>query len=304
MTVTVAISTRDRPDALRRCLSSLMNGALEPDEIVVVDQSDGRDSREVVEAARREGAPVVYVHEPRGGLAVAQNLAVARAASELVAVTDDDCVPKRDWLATVVATLGSPEGPDVVAGRVLPLGPDEPGRFAVASRTSAVRRDFSGPGPPWDVGGGNNLAFRKEWFVRVGGGDERLGPGSPGQGALDMDLFYRLLRAGARIRYEPAALVYHERTSWEGRRARRYPYGHGMGAAMVFWLREGDRRALRILLAWLRLRTGVLLRGLARGQRRIVREELLVLGGTLAGIVHGLRSAGAAVDEERRAPGA
>jgi GT2 family glycosyltransferase len=38
-TVTVAISTRNRPDPLGRCLESLAAGERPPDEVVVVDQS-------------------------------------------------------------------------------------------------------------------------------------------------------------------------------------------------------------------------------------------------------------------------
>ena len=288
MTVTVAISTRDRPEALGRCLTELMQGTVVPDEIVVVDQSQDGRTRETVEAAGRRGAPVVYRYEPRGGLGAAQNAAFALASSSLVAVTDDDCVPAADWLATVVEALTGRDAPDALTGRVLPYGPELPGMYAVASRTSATRRDFSGRQPPWHVGSGNNFALPKTWFTRIGGCDARLGPGAPGQGALDMDLFYRLLRAGARIRYEPEALVYHERTTRQGRLARRYPYGHGMGAATILWLCQRDAYALRILAAWFLLRSKNLSRAFLRGRFTGVLEELLVLGGTVAGLVHGI----------------
>ena len=290
MTVTVAISTRDRPEALGRCLAELMRGNVVPDEIVVVDQSrDGR-TRETVEAARRSGAPVVYRSEPRGGLGVAQNAGFELAGSDLVAVTDDDCVPAPDWLGVVVDVLTSEDAPDALTGRVLPYGDELPGTYAVASRTSAAQRDFVGKQPPWDVGSGNNFALSKAWFGRIGGCDERLGPGAPGQGALDMDLFYRLLRAGARIRYEPEALVYHERTTRAGRLSRRYPYGFGMGAATVFWLRRGDRYALRVLVRWIAMRASLLGRSLARGRLGSLHEELLVLRGTVGGLLHGIRA--------------
>ena len=109
-----------------------------------------------------------------------------------------------------------------------------------------------------------------------------------------MDLFYRLLRAGARVRYEPGARVYHERKSRAERLARRIPYGYGMGACCALWLRQGDRYSLRVLLAWLGLRLGMLGRAAVRGRAAGVHEELLVLFGTCRGLAYGARVAPAA----------
>ena len=104
-----------------------------------------------------------------------------------------------------------------------------------------------------------------------------------------MDLFYRLLRAGARARYEPDLVVYHEQQQPEGRLTRRGAYGFGMAAACALWMREGrDRQALRILGAWIAMRGRLLAVAVRRRRWRSVREELLVLGGTARGVVHGL----------------
>jgi len=88
MTLAIAISTRDRPDALRRCLESLARGRLRPDEVIVADQSDGPATRRVVREARSSGLPIRYLRVRPGGLGVAQNDAVAATASEIVAVLD------------------------------------------------------------------------------------------------------------------------------------------------------------------------------------------------------------------------
>ena len=139
------------------------------------------------------------------------------------------------------------------------------------------------------MGSGNNFAIRREWFDRIGGCDERLGPGTPGQGALDIDLCYRLLRAGGRAVYEPRAVVRHEQATHRGRLARRRPYGYGIGAACAMRLREGDPYPIALLGRWMVLRLHVLASGLLRGRQGAMREELLVLRGTAAGVVHGVR---------------
>ena len=180
--------------------------------------------------------------------------------------------------------------PDAVTGPVLPLGPEQPGLYAVSSRIATSPADFTGRALPWLVGTGGNFAARREWLLRAGGFDERLGAGSPGGAGEDMDLLYRLLRAGARIRYEPRAVVFHERQPRERRLASRSAYGRGIGACCGLWLRGRDLHALAVLGGWLRMRGAMAAGALRRGQWGSVREEMLVLGGTARGLVYGLTS--------------
>jgi GT2 family glycosyltransferase len=277
--IAVAISTRDRPDALARCLESLQAGRVQPKEIVVADQSD---TPSATEPARRIAA------RP-GGLAAAQNDAVRATTAPVVAVLDDDCVADPGWIEALEHAFSAHPDMALVGGRVLPLGASGDRAFAVASRTSPTRREFSRPAAPWNVGSGNNFAVRREWFERVGGCDERLGPGTPGRGGLDMDLFYRILRDGGRALYEPGAVIHHEPATRAGRLERRRPYGYGMGAACGLRLREGDRRALLLLAGWVGLRVRVLGSALLSARWDALREEALVLSGTGAGLAHGLR---------------
>jgi O-antigen biosynthesis protein len=287
--VSVLISTRDRADALARCLDTLLAGTVLPSEIVVVDQSRGDQTRTIVEQRQSSAVAISYIYDAGSGLGRSQNIAIAYATCPVVAVTDDDCVPTPDWIDVIAQAFDEPDRVDVVTGRVLPLGPEMPGLYAVSSRTSTLRIEFDRDAMPWEIGSGNNFAVKRDWLNRIGGNDERLGPGSAGRGGVDMDLFYRLLRAGARIRYEPSSLVYHERASRAGRIGRRAPYGYGIGAGCMIRMHEGDHRALRILGRWLLMRAERLAGALRRRRWMLVYEEVLVFGGTLEGLVHGIR---------------
>ena len=287
--ISVAIGTRDRPEALARCLDELRAGQVLPADVVVADQSSGPVTRQVAEAAAQAGLPVRWIDGGRGGLAGAQNAAFRQVATPVVAVIDDDCIADPDWIVVLERTFASDPELALVCGRVQPLAPSGDRVVAVASRTSLRRRAFTGKSAPWNVGSGNNFALRREWFERIGGCDERLGPGTPGLGALDMDLFYRVLRDGGRALYEPGAVVRHERATRDARIARRWPYGYGMGAACALRLREADLYGARLLAGWLALRLRVLASALIRGRVAALREEALVLAGTAAGIVYGLR---------------
>jgi GT2 family glycosyltransferase len=289
--IAVVIATRDRPDALQRCLDALSRGAVLPAVVIVVDQSDGAATRTLVErlSALTPTPPLLYVRDTPRGMSAAQNLGFAQADAAVIAVTDDDCVPDATWLARIEATLAQHANLGGVTGRVLPLPAVAERQHPVATRTSEVRRDFRGKTPPWQVGSGNNFAVRRVWLERVHGCDARLGPGTRSGGGADMDLFYRLLRAGAQLRYEPDLLVLHERQTLAGRLSRRGVYGYGAGVCCGLYLRQGDLYGLRLLGNWLGFRARRLAVATVRREWRTVREELLVLRGTLAGLLYGVR---------------
>lgn len=287
--VTVAIATCDRPDALARCLAAVYAGDMLPAQIIVVDQSAADASREVVGRFRSAPVAPLYIRQPRLGLSASRNAAFAAATHPVVAVTDDDCVPARDWVAVVQQAFSSHTPPAALTGRVLPYGTDEPGLHAVSLRPSARPVEYRRTSAPWAVGTGGNFAALREWIERIGGYDERLGAGSPGRAAEDTDVLYRLLRAGAPVRYEPRALVYHDRQSARRRLAGSCGYGYGIGACCAIWLRGGDWRAVAALCRWLAFRACILCGALLRRKWLYAVEECLVFRGTLGGLGYGVR---------------
>ena len=287
--LSVTIATLDRPEALARCLDALLSGAVLPAEIIVVDQSTNDATKAVIEQRQAGTVPIIYIRQQRRGLSASRNAALAQVSYPVVAVTDDDCVPDPGWIAAIERTFASPTAPQALTGRVLPLGPELPGTYVVATRESALRADFSGKALPWLIGSGNNFAVKRDWFKRLGGCDERLGVGSLGKAAEDIDLFYRLLRAGARIQYEPDALVYHQRQSRAQRLASRWSYGYGIGAFCSMWLRRGDLYALRVLGHWVAWQCWALAVATGRRQGLETYQRWLSLRGTLSGLMYGFR---------------
>ncbi len=287
--LTAAIATFDRPRALARCLDALLLGDVWPAEVIVVDQSEDDATRAIVEQRQACPVPVIYIRQPQRGLSASRNAALARARCPVIALTDDDCVPGRGWIAAINDTFTSQSAPDAVTGRVLPLGSEVPGLYAVSSRTSTASAEFSGKVAPWVVGTGANFAVKSEWIDRIGYYDQRLGAGSPGGAGEDMDFLYRLLCAGGRIRYEPNANIYHERQSKARRIASRSCYGRGIGACCAIWLRRGDLYSLGVLWQWLTLRARLLVGAILRRQWKSVYEEWLVLQGTARGLIYGAR---------------
>src|SRR5262249_38380778 len=217
-----------------------------------------------------------------------RNLAFSHARFSVVAVTDDDCVVDPSWISAIDQVFNGPHPPTAMGGRVLPLGQATPNSYAVSLRTGQISAEFSRKVPPWVVGSGGNFAVKRDWWQRVGNYDERLGAGSLGQAAEDMDLIYKLLRAGATIQYNPNAIVYHERQT-ESRRLETWAsYSYGIGSFCGKWLRQGDPYALWILGQWCVWHGKRLLLAIAQ-QNSEVLQRALTLKGTFLGLIHGLR---------------
>ncbi len=287
--ITTAIATRNRPTELRRCLAAVLTGEVLPGEIIVVDQSDDDASWHAIEGFIAAPVHIRYVPHSSRGLSSSRNAAVAHARLPVIAFTDDDCVPDSRWISGLQRAFSGPARPAAVTGRVLPLGPEQPGLYATSVRSSTIVAEYRGRVLPWIVGTGGNTAVQREWLDRIGGFDERLGTGSGGRAAEDTDLLYRLLVSGARIRFDPAVVVFHERHDRARRMASRVTYGYGMSTFCVLSLHWRDPYPLWMLVRWTADRAKLLLKACARGRLSRAHEELLMFRGLAGGLAHGVR---------------
>src|SRR4051812_10701160 len=111
--VSAIVTTVDRPAELARCLDAILAGDVLPAEVIVVDQGDqGADALLQLRAAM--GVRLVHVRQPRRGLSAARNGGLAMARCPIVAITDDDCCPDQNWIATVAAVFEAPDAPEAV----------------------------------------------------------------------------------------------------------------------------------------------------------------------------------------------
>jgi O-antigen biosynthesis protein len=286
--VSAALAACDRPEGLVRCLRGVLSGTVLPAEVIVVDQSRDEGVATAL-ASVAVPVPLQYFRMSREGLSASRNAAWTRATRPAVAFTDDDCVPDVEWIQVVDERLAGDPDLAAVSGRVLPLGEERPGTYVVSPRTSQHSREYAGRAVPWLVGTGGNFTVRRAWLERVGGFDPRLGAGSPGRAAEDAELIYRLLGQGARVRYDPRAVVYHERQTAAQRLSSRRGYGHGIGAFSAMYLRRGDGFAGRLLAGYLRDQAASLARAAVRGDWFLVRRRMRALRGCGAGVLYGLR---------------
>lgn len=250
--ITVVIATRDRPALLEAAVTAV-NGALRHGDGVIVVDSASR-SPEVRRVAAALGAEVVRCD--RAGASLARNTGWRAAPTDLVAFTDDDCLPEPGWLATLAAAFAAVPSAAFVTGSVRSAGqPPGRGQIEVSLHEEEEPATFGASSDPTAPGHGANMAWRRGVLEELGGLDEALGPGTGLRGAEDVDLFWRALRAGHRGYYEPAAAVRHRH--WRTRRQQvraYYGYGVGSGALAVKQARagtaEGGRAAGALGALW------------------------------------------------------
>jgi glycosyltransferase involved in cell wall biosynthesis len=137
--VSVVICTRNRPDDLAACLGSLAVQTRRPQQVIVVDASDGDASVAVVERWRAAaGGADVRVIRSRPGLTRQRNRGVDEAGGAVVTFLDDDVVLDPGYLDAIVPLFELDPGIGGVEGTV--VMPPLRGRRRLAN---AVRHLFA-----------------------------------------------------------------------------------------------------------------------------------------------------------------
>ena len=210
----IIIPTKDRRDILSHLLDSIKQlTALDRflPEIIVADNNSQDDTYEYVKAtARRFPAIIRVLRVLRAGKSAAINDAARIATGSVLAFLDDDVMVDKAWLTSIEEYFRTGRY-DVAQGGVRLQSPasDDPEvlRLIQRYRTIPLIAYKSSLQEVRSLNGSNFFA-RRDVFDRVGGFDERLGPGASGT-SEDVEFASRLARSGIGIGYAPNALVYH-----------------------------------------------------------------------------------------------
>jgi GT2 family glycosyltransferase len=220
--VTVAVCTRDRTAQLAGCLEALVRLDYPALDLLVVDNAP-RDAA-TARLVRARYPQVRYVCEPRPGLNWARNRAIAEARGEIIAYTDDDVVVDRGWVRALAGVFAEEAEVMAVTGLVVPLELETEAQL-LFERYGGFGRGFerqwyrvdgeSGEraatrhGGTGKFGTGANMAYRRSLLERIGGFDPALDVGTVTGGGGDLEMFFRVLKEGYTLVYEPSALVRH-----------------------------------------------------------------------------------------------
>jgi mycofactocin system glycosyltransferase len=211
--VTVVIPVRDRPEQLRRLLSTL-----DGTRCLVVDDASSDPAR-LHTIAEDAGARVIALPINLGPSA-ARNAGLAHAGTPLVAFIDSDCLPDEGWLDPLLAHFNDPLVA-AVAPRIVPLAVTSP---TALTRYETVRSSLDRGSAPGLVRPMSRIPYVPSAALivrRAAVPDALFDPAL--RGGEDVDLVWRLVQAGWDVRYEPGARVAHDGPTsagaWLSRRA-------------------------------------------------------------------------------------
>lgn len=205
LTVSVVICTRNRPEFLKKCLAAVAQLTSAPDQVLVIDNSEG--NRKTEQIAEQFGAR--YTLEPVKGLSRARNRALTECDTDIVAYLDDDAIPAPDWLEILMAPFADGKIAASTGKVVTPESCPE----ALRQETP---RTLNNKDPHWfeiatfgGMGLGSNMALRRSACTGWRVFDERLGRGAPFQIGEETYALAKLLSHGHSAIYLPAAVVMH-----------------------------------------------------------------------------------------------
>ncbi|WP_339305810.1 glycosyltransferase [Paenibacillus sp. FSL L8-0435] len=177
--ISVIIPTYERSSYLLRLLRRLCQSRYKHFDVIIIDQSEQPTNVDRF----LDRLNMQYHHVSFRGAGLARNFGAKIATGAIIAFTDDDCIPSKNWLSKA-SELFLEKDIIGIEGRIYaPKYKTNPKKYRVVSNRGLENFGFMTA----------NLFLKREYFHRVGGFDERFN--NP-HFREDTDFGWRLQRYG------------------------------------------------------------------------------------------------------------
>jgi len=205
--ISVVVPTYNRIETLRHVLPSLLAQDLPPEsfEVLVCDSNSNDGTAEYLTKMRELYPNVDHLPGAYSGRAMARNAGIERARGSVVLFNDSDIVASPDLLSRHLEHHRNQRDIAVVGLEVQVRSLED---YKAKRDHPETRRGLHPPGRKrlsWLYFLTGNASARREDLLRVGCFDQSF----TGYGHEDLELGYRLQKAGIKILYEPRAVNYH-----------------------------------------------------------------------------------------------
>jgi L-malate glycosyltransferase len=212
--ITVLMATHNGARTLPIVLSAYCELEAVPGDwrLVIIDNASTDSTMEIVQSFQRK-LPITYIQEPRIGKNFALNTGLQSITGDLVLLTDDDAVPRPDWLIQVRHIADTKPEFSVFGGAIVPQWEVPPEDWIL----EYVTYKYAITDPAWEEGPilplwvyGPNMAIRSAVFESGHRFDVSLGPrGSNYQQGDETEFLERIARTGVKCWHCKSAVVAH-----------------------------------------------------------------------------------------------
>ena len=207
--VSIVIPTYNRKNELKKLLDALKNEKYPfcDFEVIVVDDGSHDGTKEFLQSYTAPFNLIKIIHNENRGSAASRNDGIKAANNEIILFLDDDLIPSSGIIFS--HSRHHMDKKCAVIGNII---------YRKTFNTRWVSRYLSTRGIhkikrnemiPFKCFWTSNASIRKEYLINVSLFDESF----KGAGGEDIEIAYRLERAGVEFLYDKAALCYHRPVS-------------------------------------------------------------------------------------------
>jgi glycosyltransferase involved in cell wall biosynthesis len=198
MNVSVVMATYQRPKLLLRCIDALLEQQYDKNHFEIIVVSDGPDPKTAKALEIYKNSPVALTFlslAKKGGPAAARNLGWKNANAELIAFTDDDCIPNQFWIYNLWMNYKNQRNQNAAfSGRTI---------VPIPSRPTDYQRNIANLETAEFITA--NCACTKNALQKAGGLDERFTMAW----REDSDLQFKFIELGIPLYKVPEARIIH-----------------------------------------------------------------------------------------------
>jgi len=213
--ITVIVPTYRRPDELTNCLTGLQHQNRLADEVIVTVRDIDSETQHFFESYPVEALPLKIVTVTTTGVVAAMNAGLQKSEGDIIVFTDDDAIPKSNWLQLIEDAFLADDKVGGVGGKdwVYDNGKLKEGQEETVGKIQWFGRAIGnhalgfGAAREVDILKGVNMSFRREAIAGLQFDHRMWGTGA--QVHFEMAFCFALKKRGWKLIYDPNIAVDH-----------------------------------------------------------------------------------------------